>query len=155
MPNVIGKTPDEARALVKATGFTSDVEINPGILCDRGLGDPPPKEGRINCQTPDPGKLASRYAMIQISVATRDQDAERLLPVDLKTVIGLTVEEARQRLKELGHVGNVKVRIVDEVKGCSADGRVCDYGPTATMTKHDEIQLILNRRKLDISTPAP
>src|SRR5262249_14194437 len=127
----------------------------PGIVCEPGPGDPPPTEGKVNCQTPDPGKLVRGYAMIQISVATRDQDAGRLLQVDLKTVIGLTIDEARRQLKELGHTGNVTVHIIDGLKGCTADGRVCDYGPTATMTKRDEVQLILSRRKLDISRPAP
>ena len=155
VPNVIGKTADEARAMVRMAGFTSEVEIDAGLGCDAGPDDPPPSSGRVDCQYPDPGKLASAYAMVKISVHEPKRRHEgALTSPDLHKLIGMTVAEARQRLKELGHTGKINVRAATRFDtGCGAD-RVCDYGPHAELFAADDISLFLNKPKLGISAPA-
>jgi hypothetical protein len=153
VPDVIGKTPDEARALVKAAGFTADVELNPGIGCHAGPGDPPSAEGLVDCQKPDPGTPASSYAMIQISVKERQRIDFALRHADLQTVIGLTVEDARKKLKQLGHVGQLTVHVSQtRIPGCK-ENRVCGVLPWETGMQ-DEVTLTLSP-KLEISAPAP
>jgi PASTA domain-containing protein len=154
VPNVIGKTADEARVAVKAAGFTSEVEIDPGLSCERGPDDPAPSDGRVDCQSPDPGKLVSSYAMVKISVHEPARRATGLTSTELHKLIGMTVPEARQRLHELGHTGKINVRTTNRfMPECRAD-RVCDYGPHAELFARDDISLFLNKPKLDISAPS-
>ena len=154
VPNVIGKTADEARAAVKAAGFTSDVELDAGLSCERGPDDPPPSDGHVDCQSPDPGRLASSYAMVKISLHEPARGGTGLTSTALHELIGMTVPEARQRLKELGHTGKINLRTTSRfLPECRAE-RVCDYGPHAELFARDDISLFLNKPKLDISAPA-
>jgi hypothetical protein len=78
----------------------------------------------------------------------------QLLARQLAPLVGLTIDEARRRLVQLGHDGAVVVVVLDKfMAGCSQD-QVCTYGPTFAMGVHDEIQLWINPR-LAISAPSP
>lgn len=65
---------------------------------------------------------------------------------------GRTLDEARQRLKQLGHDGPVSVAVEDRyAAGCGRD-RVCDWRLHGARTIHDEITLWINPR---LEIPAP
>jgi hypothetical protein len=69
-------------------------------------------------------------------------------------LVGLTVDQARQKLRQFGHDGAVKVvRLDRHMSGCAPE-RVCNVGPAFSFSVHDEVQLWLNPR-LDIATPEP
>lgn len=154
VPHVIGKTADEARAMVKAAGFTGEVESDAALSCEPDPGDPPPSDGRVDCQSPDPGKMVSSYAIVKISVHEPARRATGLTSAELHKLIGMTVPEARQRLNELGHTGKINLRTTSRfLPDCRAE-RVCDYGPHAELFARDDISLFLNKPKLDISAPA-
>jgi hypothetical protein len=156
VPDVIGKTADEARAIVRMAGFTSEVEIDAGLGCDAGPDDPPPSNGRVDCQYPDPGKLVSTYAMVKIRVHEPKRRHEgALTSPELHELIGMTIPEARQRLKELGHTGKINVATTSRFMPGCADSRVCAYGPHPELFSSDAISLFLNQPKLHIAAPAP
>jgi len=64
VPNLVGKTPEQAQALVKAAGFAHEPEASRPLECEGAPRDP----GLINCQDPDAGAVIDRYRMITISV---------------------------------------------------------------------------------------
>lgn len=69
-------------------------------------------------------------------------------------LIGLTVDQARQKLRQFGHDGAVKVVRLDSHRSGCAPERVCNVGPAFSFSVHDEVQLWLNPR-LDIAAPEP
>jgi hypothetical protein len=69
-------------------------------------------------------------------------------------LVGLTVDQARQKLRQFGHDGAVKVVRLDRYMSGCAPERVCNVGPTFSFGVHDEVQLWLNPR-LDIAAPQP
>lgn len=151
VPDLIGKTLDDARTIVQATGFTSEIEVSEQPSC---AGPTPGAEGRVLCQAPQPGERTHRYAMIQVVVYRPHRFSGMILPQQLAALRGLTVDEARQRLRALGHDGPVRTHVSSEfATGCAPD-HVCDVGPGGARSLHDEIILFLPRR-LDITAPAP
>jgi hypothetical protein len=77
-----------------------------------------------------------------------------LLPRQLAALRGVTVDEARDQLRRLGHDGPVTRYVLGRfLSGCARD-RVCDVGPGGARGLHDEIVLWLNPG-LDIAAPAP
>lgn len=155
VPDLIGKTADEARALVRTAGFTSELEIDPGVGCDPGPDDPAPSDGHVDCQSPDPGRLASSYAVIKVSVRELAHHGDGLRATELRQLIGMTADEARQRLKQLGHTGKVNLRTTTQFMAGCRENRVCDYGPHAELFARDDISLFLNAARLDIAAPTP
>jgi hypothetical protein len=64
----------------------------------------------------------------------------------------LSLDQARQRLKELGHTGNVRVtRLVAEERKCPRDA-VCMIQPQGGVIETGEVTLYLNG-KLTIALP--
>ena len=77
-----------------------------------------------------------------------------ILPRQLATLRGLTIDEARERLKQLGHDGPIRVHVYGQfAAGCARD-KVCDVGPGGARGLHDEVVLFVQPR-LDIAAPAP
>jgi hypothetical protein len=72
---------------------------------------------------------------------------------EMAALPGLTVEQARQRLKEYGHVGPVIVEeLIDFHPGCSL-GTVCSTSDEGGTFIDDEIVLRVNRATLAIPPP--
>jgi PASTA domain len=153
VPDLTGKTLDEARAIVRAAGFTSELEDTELASCP-GAAPGAAAEGQILCQDPDPGQHRNRHAPIQVVVYKPQRFAETALQQQLLALRGLTVDEARVQLRRIGHDGPVKVvRLDKHVSGCAPE-RVCDVGRGRARDLHDEITLWLNPR-LDIAAPEP
>lgn len=78
-------------------------------------------------------------------ILVRDQ----LLPL-----VGMTVEQAKQRLVQLGHDG--KVIITEEYQYVDRCGqnKVCSVEPESGTGVHDDIRLSINK-KLEIAAPPP
>jgi len=151
VPDLTGKTLDEARAIARGAGFTSEVEASEQPSC---AGSAPGVEGHILCQDPEPGQRTNRYAMIQVVIYKPYRPSGMILVPELAALRGLTVDEARQQLRALGHDGPVRIHMSDDfAKGCARD-RVCDVGPGGARNLHDEVILFI-RHPLDITAPAP
>lgn len=149
MPNLIGMTRDEARRTLAAAGFKHGLESSRVVECV----DPPRVPGKINCQDPLPGVDVAVYAIVQINVYETPKHNGRIVREQLESLVGLTIEAARERLRSFGHVGEVEVApsTNKHYAGC-ADGTVCEVG-TSGATVRERIALITNT-KLKISTPA-
>jgi hypothetical protein len=123
VPDVMGKTADEARAIVKAAGFHRDVELNESLGCP----DAPRTAGRIFCQNPAAGTRVSRNDWIQVAVPA---PAMRLRPgyinyEQLRPLVGLPLPEVKRRLKQLGHTGHLQIEREGNVSATCHDDRVC------------------------------
>jgi hypothetical protein len=148
VPSLIGKTPDEARAIVRAAGFTQDVELRESIKCDDEPSDP----GRINCQEPEAGALTNRYAMIHVKTFQRHTfDGDAYLR-KVSEVQGMAPDDAKRWLHQLGHTGEITVVVQYQYDAACGQNKVCTYSPA----RHAEqdITLWINRRTA-ISVPSP
>jgi hypothetical protein len=154
VPNLIGKTPEQARALVQAAGFNSEPESNHILECVDAARD----EGRINCQDPDAGAVVERYSMIKIHVYRVITGA--IVRRQLEALRGLTPDEAKQQLKKLGHGAKVSVGVVTDsgggqtyIKACG-ENKVCYTSGESGIGLHDDLTLYINPT-LKIAPPPP
>ncbi len=125
VPDVMGKTADEARAIVKAAGFVRDVEISESLGCEG-----PHPAGRIFCQSPAAGTRVGRNDWLQVAIPAA---AMHLRPGfinadQLDPLVGLPLAEAKRRLKQLGHVGQVLLERDNKVSARCHDDLVCSLG---------------------------
>jgi hypothetical protein len=149
VPDLLGKTPDDANAVAQAAGFTAVAQLDrDGMDCDHRAGP-----GHVVCQTPRPGALVKHH-LVRIHVFTPQSFPGQLIRGQLLTLCGLTVEQARQRLRELGHTGRV---FVDEYtqynKKCGLN-LVCAVEPEAGIGLEHDIHLRINP-KLTVAAPPP
>jgi hypothetical protein len=156
VPNLIGKTPEQARALVKAAGFNSEPESNHILECVDAARD----EGLINCQDPDAGAVVERYSMIKIHVYREHVIAGAIVRRQLESLRGLSPDEAKQRLKKLGHDGKVSIGDVTTSGGSHAyikecgQNKVCYTNGESGIGVHDDLVLYINPT-LTIAAPPP
>jgi hypothetical protein len=146
VPNLIGKTPEQARALVKTAGFAGEPEATRPLECEGAPREP----GLINCQDPEPGQVVERYRMITISVYREQVIAGAIVRRQLAALHGLTPDQARQQLKKLGHDGKVTIDEVTDsggghtyVKQCGQN-KVCYTSGESGIGLHDDLTLFIN-----------
>ena len=94
VPNVLGKTLDEARAEIEAAGFEVG-EITPGYSDEF-------EENEIMGQTPSGGLQEAEGTKIDLTVSRGEEPVEK---VKVPNLVGKTAEEAEQLLKDAGLVG--------------------------------------------------
>lgn len=156
VPNLIGKTPEEARALVKAAGFAGEPESTRPLECEGAPREP----GLINCQDPDAGQIVERYRMITISVYREQVIHGAIVRRQLEALHGMTPEQAKQQLRKLGHDGQVNVGVVTDHGGGQTyledcgENKVCYTSGESGIGLHDNITLYLNPT-LNIAPPPP
>lgn len=146
VPDLIGKTPEEAHALALAAGFAHAPEATRPLECEGAPRDP----GRINCQDPEPGAVAARYTLITINVFRPQVIAGAIVRSQLETLHGLTPDQARQQLKKLGHDGQVTIADVTDsggghtyLKDCGQN-KVCYTSSESGIGVHDDLILFVN-----------
>jgi hypothetical protein len=156
VPNLIGKTPEQARALVKAAGFNSEPESNHILECVDAARD----EGLINCQDPEAGAVVERYSMIKIHVYREHIIAGAIVRRQLEALRGLTPDEAKLQLKKLGHDAKVSIGTVTDsgggqtyIKACGQN-KVCYTSGESGTGIHDDLTLYINPT-LKIAAPPP
>jgi hypothetical protein len=156
VPDLLGKTPDEARELVKAAGFSHAPEAAGPLECVDAREDP----GLINCQDPDPGKSVAEYTLIKIHVYRPQVLAGIIVRRQLASLHGLTPDQAKQALKKMGHDGPVEVRDVTDYGGgrtydkeCG-ENKVCYTSSESGIGIHDLLTLFINPT-LKIAPPPP
>jgi serine/threonine-protein kinase len=151
MPNLIGKTEDEARTIVQAAGIASDIEVNSHALeCQDAAKD----EGKINCQDPEAGQAVDRHAIMNVSVYHKQTHEGRYIREDTEPLIGMTLDQAKKRLAQLGFKGQIDVREDTDVTTttkCKYD-TVCSIFPMEFQTD-SQITIRVNKAKADIRMP--
>jgi hypothetical protein len=154
VPNLVGKTMDEAKDIVKAAGFSAEVESSKPVECENAPQDP----GKINCQDPEAGKVVQRYAMIQVNVYTPQTFSGSIIRSQLATLHGLSPDQAKAALKKMGHDGAVKIGEITDSGGGHAfnkacgENKVCSTSGESGIGLHDDITLYINP-KLSIALP--
>jgi hypothetical protein len=146
VPNLIGKTPEQARALVKAAGFAAEPEATHPLECEGAPREP----GLINCQDPEAGQVIERYRMITIHVYREQVITGAIVRRQLEALHGLTPDQARQQLKKLGHDGKVDIGDVTTSGGSHAylkecgQNKVCYTSGESGIGIHDDLVLYIN-----------
>ncbi len=139
-PDVMGKTADEARAIAKAAGITSEVALDAHLLCD----EDPRKEGLIGCQDPSPGTRMSQSARLRIAVYKPWAHPGMLVRDQLVTLHGLTVEQAKERLLQLGHTGELIVHTRSDVDPRYGHHQICQIDSEAGISISEPLQIYIN-----------
>jgi hypothetical protein len=70
-----------------------------------------------------------------------------------RSLLGMTPDQAKQRLKELGHTGSVQVVHDDRFVPNCGSNKVCDVNPGADMPLDDDITVTINP-ETHIAAPA-
>jgi beta-lactam-binding protein with PASTA domain len=151
MINLMGKTPDEARAALRAAGFAGEIEVNRHALVCEGAAEVP---GQINCQSPDVGQLAYRRSSVNVTVYETPRHDGRLIRDQLIKVVGMAVADAQKYMKSIGHTGELQVYEDPHhfYKGCDKD-RVCAVAPESGTGTGDRVTLFINKKSVDITLP--
>jgi len=152
MIDLTGMTADEASAALHAAGFQSSPEVNRIMLECEGVAK---QVGRINCQSPQPGALAERRAIISVNVYDGPhQIGGALVRAQLEKVRGMTIAEARSYLKSLGHDGEVAIWEQPTFSNSCGVQKVCAASPEGGTGIHDRVTLVINpNSSVDISLP--
>ena len=139
VPDLFGKTQDEANAIVKNAGFAYEPGRG-GIGCKGPTPTGKPNEWRVYCQDPAPGTLVDKHAMIQIElwmIADRSAWIEKEF---LRSLIGLPIDQAKQKLHDVGHLGFIEVNDYTGKRTCKR-GTVCGVEPFEAILKHGDLIL--------------
>ena len=152
MPDLNGRTRDEAIAMVRAAGFKHEAEVQP-IACN----GPEQEVGKVDCQDPDPGKSVQAYTLVRFNVKEGNRlAAGNVLRSDFEKMQGMTVADAKGYAKTIGHTGELQVKeLTDFQTGCK-DGTVCKaahaFGSQSGMSKTD-IMILWTNKTLSIAPP--
>lgn len=142
MPDLTGKTAEQATAALRAAGFTGELEVDRAELgCDVNGG--PTGAGQIRCQRPEAGTPARRDGLVSVMTA---KGRTALGRAELDKAKGMTVDEAKQYFKSIGFDGTTNVYeqpAYQPYKNC-AQGHVCDAGPGDGISLHGELTLFVN-----------
>lgn len=151
MPDLTGKTEDEAAALVRAAGFTQAMEHSRPLECEGAAR----VEGRVNCQDPEPGKEVRAYTLVQVNIFHAQHIAGAIVRDQLLALIGKTPAEARRLLAGYGHTGKVSVEADSQFHDGCAKGAVCGFDVAESgIGVGDDITLYTNKESA-IAAPPP
>lgn len=136
MPDLTGKTQEEAAAAVKAAGFKMEMDAK-HLSCVES----PAPVGTVECQDPKPGDVVkANYTAVEIHIKRDSRMSGLIHREDFHAMRGITVDKAKAFAKKLGHTGQIKVEEMDNfVKGC-AEKTVC----TATDEREDQSGMSLS-----------
>lgn len=138
-PDLEGKSFDEAKAAAKAAGFKSEVEEgNVSCVDEKQL------EGKVVCQSVDPGKRVRDYTMIQVHVYKKHVFTGMLVRDQLKPLKGMTLTQATAYLKSLGHTGQLKTETLQQhIANCEKD-IVCGVANESGTGINDDVTVYVN-----------
>jgi beta-lactam-binding protein with PASTA domain len=140
VPNLVGKTLDEAKALVKAAGFIAEPEDRPAEGCDDDKL-PDYDDGIIQCQSPHAGSVAdNKYLNIAVVVRHGGHKKGVLLISQLRPLMFHPLTYVKDALKKLGFDGAIDVKADWTSGGCEPD-HVCSIEPMDNVDIHGRITL--------------
>jgi len=121
MPNVVGLSEDQARRALASAGLNQDVVDVKGIPWAG-------RDGVVVGQSPEPGEVGAVSATLLVSQAA-------VVP----EVAGLTVEDARQLIGDLG----ARVEIVQEFEAGTPEGTVLRVTPQVGEPLDESVELVV------------
>ena len=152
MPNLVGKTRDEAMAMVKAAGFKHEAEVQP-IACS----GPDQEVGKVDCQDPDAGKSVKAYTLVRFNVKEGERLTGMFLRRHFDKLKGMPVEQAKAQAKKDGHSGEIRVKELDSYRDGCKQNTVCEAtderGGQSGMDSKDALLLHTNKPPIKIAPP--
>jgi hypothetical protein len=142
VPNLVGKTLGEAKAILSAAGFVYEPEER-GESCDDDAPDV--EDQQIRCQIPAAGTLVEKNKLVEVVVTHGGHRKGVLLRGQLRPLVSHSVAYVTDALKKLGFDGTIEVKANWTGAGCEPD-HVCAIAPMDNVDIHGHITL---------STPAP
>ena len=143
VPDLRGKTLDAAAAIVKQAGFVYDLEET--ASCDgeeRG-------KGLVQCQVPAPGTLVDPHTMVSVKI---QMQAKSITAEQLEKLRSMKLDDAKQRLHELGYVGKLTVRDETKDKTCMR-GLVCWTRPDTDMQVDEPLLISVGTATVNVDLP--
>lgn len=141
VPDLFGKTQDEANELLKNAGFMFDATSS-AVGCKGPVPTGKPDENRIKCQEPQAGALVDKHTMIQVELYEIPQHPERISTSVLGSLINLPIDEAKQKLHDLGYRGVIKLGTYRGARPCKR-GAVCDVEPFKDITLTSDLTFLV------------
>jgi beta-lactam-binding protein with PASTA domain len=153
VPDLVGKSPEEANAALHAAGFDNDLEVDSAAL---DCGDHPPKveERHVLCQKPAAGEMLRRSGYVYVVTYHDARSKDVLYQDQLQSLIGLTIPDAKAKLKQMGYDGQLEIRVSATYQAQCGLDKVCGTEPMTAVNKHDRLRLFVNP-KVDIAAPPP
>lgn len=151
VPNLVGKSAADANTALHAAGFENDLEVDSASL---DCGEHPPKvdERAILCQKPAAGELAARSIYVYAVTYHDPRPRDILDRKQLESLIGLTVDQAKAKLKDMHFDGPIDVRRNSTYVAACGIGKVCSTEPMTAVNLHDNLRLFVNP-EAEISAP--
>lgn len=151
MPDLTGKSFEEASALVRDAGFQHGLEKQP-LSCD----GPEQTVGHVDCQTPEPGKSVKAYTLVRVNLKEGERLSGMFLRRHFDKLKGMSLDKAKAQAKADGHTGEIRIQERDTfLQGC-AENTVCaatdERGGQSGMDSKDALILQTNKT-LSIAPP--
>lgn len=141
MPDLRGMTRDEAIAALRRTGIDGELTVNPNLDCT----DDSVAKGRVCYQSPVAGAQTLTHSPVTVFFQTRDSTSNKPgVPgahYKMPDVIGLTVQQARDKLRAAGFSAKDHIQVTNEPT-CRKDGVICRQDPAAgeeTQTEYHKV----------------
>ncbi len=148
MPNLVGKTLDEAKKICTAAGFVYEPETARPLDCP----DAPKLDGRVRCQDPEAGQKVGNHTLIDLNVY-HTPVRNHITADEERSLIGKTVEQAKQQLAEWNFTGKIDIRPADGSRVCTP-GQICEIYPDGGLSLKEDIQLFV-AQQVKITAPPP
>jgi hypothetical protein len=155
MPDLTGKTKEEAEAAIKNAGFKHEVDSSGRISCE---DNPAAANGTVDCQDPEPGKSVKLgYTAVQVHIKSDGRMAGIVHRDEFEKMRGMTVDQAKAFAKKIGHTGEFRIDVANEfMKGCT-EKTVCtatdEYGSQSGMSLDKKLVLTTNKPAMNIAPP--
>jgi serine/threonine-protein kinase len=139
VPDVMGKSKDDAEAALRAAGLTPQIDNDPGSV-DFAVA-------KVCSETPGGG----HDTRPSLPVVIRFCDATRAAEPARPELVGLPVDEAKRRAQAAGFTGRIDVIEATDVS-CAA-GTVCSVEPERWELNQDHVMRLYTPKKLEIKEP--
>lgn len=128
MPNLIGKTIDEAETSLKQSGLTMKVEYQMSDTVEKNT---------VISQSYDAGTPVDRYSAVMVIVS----EGSNKINLDELSLVGKTSEEAQTILKDK----KIPVVVQEEFSDSVETGRVIRFTPTGLISQEAQVTLVVSK----------
>jgi hypothetical protein len=137
VPNLVGKTLDEAKAILKAAGFMYEPDER-GENCDDDAPDV--DDQQIRCQIPTAGSIVQTNKLVEVIVRHGGHRKGVLLIGQLRPLMFHPLAYVKDALAKLGFDGTLEVK-ADWTGGSCEPDHVCNIEPMDNVDIHGRIKL--------------
>jgi PASTA domain len=137
VPNLVGKTLDEATVILKAAGFSYE-PVERGENCDDDAPDV--DDQQIRCQGPSAGTIVDKNKLVEVIVRHGGHRKGVLLIGQLRPLMFHSLAYVKDALAKLGFAGTIDVK-ADWTGGSCEPDHVCSIEPMDNVDIHGHIKL--------------